>query len=56
MTGSSISELPVLLGAKPIRSHLDHALVRLGSDHTAPGSNERWENEYARGLSDQFVI
>ena len=50
-----LSELPVLLGAKPIRSHLVHALVQLDRDHAESGSTERWEESYARGLSKQFV-
>ena len=50
-----LSELPALLGAKPIRSHLVHALVQLDRDHAASGSSERWEDAYARGLSDQFA-
>ena len=50
-----LSELPVLLGAKPIRSHLVHALVQLDRDHVATGSSERWETAYARGLWERFV-
>jgi hypothetical protein len=49
------SELPVLLGAEPVRSHLVHALVELDRDHVKSGSSERWEDVYARGLSKQFV-
>ena len=50
-----LSELPVLLGTKPVRSHLVHALVQLDRDHAESGSTERWEESYARGLSKQFV-
>ena len=50
-----LSELPALLGAKPIRSHLVHALVQLDRDHVESGSSERWENAYARGLLERFV-
>ena len=50
-----LSELPTLLGAKPTRSHLVHALVQLDRDHVASASAERWEDAYARGLSDQFA-
>ena len=50
-----LSELPALLGAKPIRSHLVHALVQLARDHAASGSSERWEDAYARGLAAQLV-
>jgi len=50
-----LSELPVLLGTKPVRNHLVHALVQLDRDHAESGSTERWEESYARGLSKQFV-
>ena len=50
----NLSELPELLGSKPVRSHLVHALVQLDRDHTAAGSGERWEDAYARGLAGQF--
>ena len=50
-----LSELPGLLGAKPVRSHLVHALVQLDRDHVASGSKERWEDVYARGLVEQFA-
>ena len=51
-----LSELPGLLGAKPVRSHLVHALVQLDRDHVASGSKERWEDVYARGLVEQFAV
>jgi len=50
-----LSELPVLLGAKPIRSHLVHALVQLDRDHTSSGATRPWENAYARRLAEQFA-
>ena len=49
-----LSELPALLGARPVRSHLVYALVQLDRDHTAAKSKERWEDAYARGLLEQF--
>jgi hypothetical protein len=49
-----LSELPVLLGTKPVRSHLVHALVELDREQTAAGSAERWEDAYARGLAARF--
>ena len=45
------SELPELLGTRPVRSHLLHALVQLDRDYTASGSSERWEEWYAVRLS-----
>jgi hypothetical protein len=50
-----LSELPDLLGKKPVRSHLVHALVQLDRDHTASGSKEPWEDVYARGLVERFA-
>ena len=44
------SELPELLGAKPVRSHLVHALVQLDRDYTAAAPDERWEDWYAARL------
>ena len=48
------SELPDLLGATPVRSHLVHALVELDRAHVASGSVGRWEDVYARGLAERF--
>jgi hypothetical protein len=50
-----LSELPTLLGAKPVRSHLVHALVQADIDFTAARPEERWETVYARGLSGRFA-
>lgn len=47
----TLSELPDLLGARPVRSHLVHALVEL--DRSAPGTG-RWEDSYAAGLLERF--
>jgi len=49
-----LSKLPQLLGAKPVRSHLVHALVELDRAHPA-GGPERWEDAYARGLLKRFA-
>jgi hypothetical protein len=49
-----LSELPELLGMRPVRSHLVHALVELDREHAAAGSDERWEDDYARGLVERF--
>ena len=50
-----LSELSELLGAKPIRSHLVHALVQLDRDNAAAASSEPWETAYARGLAERFA-
>jgi hypothetical protein len=49
-----LSELPRLLGAKPVRSHLVHALVELDREHAAASTDEPWEAWYARGLAERF--
>src|SRR5438874_13514842 len=45
-----LSELPEILGTKPVRSHLVYELVRLDREfaETAPGG--RWEDHYAAAL------
>jgi hypothetical protein len=48
-----LSELSDVLGARPVRSHLVHALVELDRGFDA-GGGERWEDAYARGLVDRF--
>jgi hypothetical protein len=50
----TLSELPQLLGATPVRSHLVHALVQLDRDYTAEPRQERWEDWYAARLIAQF--
>ncbi len=45
-----LSELPELLGATPIRSHLVHALVQLDRDYLAAGPADPWEIWYAGRL------
>jgi hypothetical protein len=47
------SELPELLGVRPVRSHLIHALVELDRAH--PASSGPWQEAYAEGLMDRFV-
>jgi hypothetical protein len=46
----NLSELPDLLGTRPVRSHLVHALVQLDRDFVASGSAGRWEDYYAKEL------
>jgi len=50
----NLSELPGLLGMKPVRSELVYALVRLDKEYTATQPSERWENVYARELLATF--
>ena len=48
------SELPELLGTKPVRSELVYTLVRLNKEYTAAQPSERWEDVYARELLSTF--
>jgi hypothetical protein len=50
----TLSELPQLLGTRPVRSHLVHALVQLDRDHAAAGTGEAWPDFYARQLRETF--
>jgi hypothetical protein len=46
-----LSELPELLGARPVRSHLVHALVELDRTFTAAQPSDRWEDWYSARLT-----
>jgi len=50
-----LSELPDLLGAKPVRSELVWLLVQCDKDVTANPSSERWEDAYARRLVEHLA-
>jgi hypothetical protein len=49
-----LSELTDLLGARPVRSHLVHALVELDDAYTVESPEARWEDWYARRLLERF--
>lgn len=48
----NLSELPSLLGSKPVRSELTYLLVSLDKDYTASKPGEPWETFYARRIFD----
>jgi hypothetical protein len=48
------SELPTLLGTRPVRSHLVHALVELDRDFSDGVSADSWPEFYERGLRARF--
>jgi hypothetical protein len=48
------SELPGLLGAAPVRSHLVHALVELDRAYVSAPQERRWEDVYADALVEEF--
>jgi hypothetical protein len=47
-----LSELPAVLGARPVRSHLVHALVQLDRDYAAARPDDSWEEWYALRLPE----
>ena len=51
----NLSELPDLLGSRPVRSELVYMLVGLDKEYAERGTNEPWENHYARALVEHFA-
>jgi len=49
-----LSELPALLGTKPVRSELIYLLVSLDKQYTAKNPDEPWSRYYARQIVDHF--
>ena len=49
-----LSELPDLLGARPVRSELIYLLVSFDKQYTAEGPSEPWELYYARQILRHF--
>jgi hypothetical protein len=50
----NLSELPDLLGGKPVRSELVYALVKLNKAYMDESPEERWEDYYAARLLEHF--
>jgi hypothetical protein len=50
----NLSELPDVLGLKPVRSELTYLLVSLDKQYTAEHPAEPWEGYYARRMIDHF--
>jgi hypothetical protein len=50
----NLSELPGLLGAKPVRSELVYLLVGLDKDYTAQRQDQPWEAYYAGRIVSHF--
>jgi len=51
-----LSELPDLLGARPVRSELIYLLVSLDKQYTAEGPSEPWETYYAHQILRHFRL
>ncbi len=49
-----LSELPGLLGSRPVRSELVYLLVSLDKQYTAENPAEPWERYYAREVLRHF--
>ena len=49
-----LSELPDLLGTKPVRSELIYLLVSLDKQFAAENPGEPWETYYARRILSHF--
>jgi hypothetical protein len=45
-----LTELPDLVGTRPPKSHVAHALVQLDRDYAAAQPEDRWEDWYAERL------
>jgi hypothetical protein len=50
----SLSELPQILGVKPVRSELVWMLVRLDKEYAESGTNDQWPDWYASRIVDHF--
>jgi len=50
----NLSELAEVLGERPVRSHLVHALVQLDRDHSADHNDTAWPEFYAQNLVATF--
>jgi hypothetical protein len=50
----NLSELPALLGSKPVPSELVYLLVGLDKQYTAEQPGEPWEGFYARHIIEHF--
>jgi hypothetical protein len=50
-----LSELPDLLGRRPVRSELTHHLVALDKDYVTNTTAQPWEEFYAERLIELFA-
>ncbi len=51
----TLSELPQLLGATPVRSELTYMLVRLDREYVEQSPDEPWESWYAQRLLERLA-
>ena len=50
-----LSELPEILGRRPVRSELVYLLVLVDKEFAAQPAGEPWETYYARRLTEHFA-
>jgi len=50
----NLSELPTLLGTKPVRSELTYLLVSLDKEYATTEPREPWESYYAQRILQHF--
>ena len=51
---TSLSELPDILGRRPVRSELTYLLVKLDKEFTEQQPGGKWEDHYARAIVEHF--
>jgi hypothetical protein len=51
---ANLSELPTLVGAKPVRSELTYLLVSLNKEYTSGQPAQPWEAYYAQRILSHF--
>ncbi|HZC99696.1 MAG TPA: hypothetical protein VFA46_05750 [Actinomycetes bacterium] len=52
---TTLSELPDILGVKPVRSELTYLLVQLDKEYLDRHPAEPWEDYYAQRLVERFA-
>ena len=52
----NLSELPQVVGTKPVRSHLVYLLVRLDREYNRGQRTESWQDFYARTLLNELDV
>jgi len=50
----NLSELPSLLGGKPVRSELTYLLVSVDKEYTTAQPGQPWESYYAEQIREHF--
>jgi hypothetical protein len=50
----NLSELPDLLGKRPVRSEVVHTLVSLDREYNAASPDQRWEDWYAERVLERL--